>query len=76
MVLLDIPEPPEGESWKYALIGQAVADTPEGKVLIKRLEDQDVYVEVLQGGGYTLQTQPQIPADARIRMNFKEQNKI
>lgn len=73
--MLQIPDPPEGETWKYARVGQAVADTPEGKVLIKRMEDQGITVEILQGGGYDMMTMPQVPPDAKVRSLFKEQEK-
>lgn len=75
MALLDIPQPPEGQEWKYARVGQKVAESPEGKVLIKRMEDQGILVEILQGGGYEMLTQPQVPPDAKVRSLFKEQDK-
>lgn len=66
---LPLPDPPEGHTWKYALVGEALADSPQGRDLISRLEkDYDgIVVEVLIGGGMTLQTQPQCPREAQLR---------
>ena len=57
------------EKWGYALMGQALYDSPQGKDLVKRLEDEHegVIIEVLKGGGMTLQTQPEAPREARLR---------
>lgn len=71
MALLEIPDPPEGEGpWKYALVGDDLSKTDDGKVLIKRLEDAGVTVEILTGGGFAMQLQPQMPPDAKIRRAF------
>ena len=64
---LPLPDPPEGHEWKYALMGEKLADSAQGKDLIARLEDTGVIVEVLIGGGDTLQTQPQVPKEAQLR---------
>jgi len=65
---LPLPDPPEGEGpWKYALVGQALAESIEGKELIERMEKQGILVEVLTGGGYSMQTMVQVPQKARFR---------
>jgi hypothetical protein len=67
-VTLEIPVPPEGEGpWKYALVGQTLADTSDGKDLIERLQTEGVLVEVLIGGDYAAQFQPQVPREAQLR---------
>jgi hypothetical protein len=69
--VIEISDPPTGFTWKFARVGQELADTPEGKNLIQRMENQDIYVEILEGGGYEFLTQPFIPKDAQIRRTFK-----
>jgi len=65
---IELPDPPEGEgSWKYALIGETLAESPEGKELIERMESQDIIVEVLIDGGNVLHTMVQVPREVQLR---------
>lgn len=69
---LPLHAPPEDsghEKWGYALMGQALYDSPQGKDLVKRLESENegILIEVLKGGGQTLQTQPHAPREAKLR---------
>lgn len=44
--VLPIPEPPPGETWRYAVVGTAVAATPEGQDLIERMKAEGIVVIV------------------------------
>lgn len=43
---LPIPEPPPGETWRYAIVGTTVAATPEGQDLIERMRAEGIVVQV------------------------------
>lgn len=73
---LPIPDPPEGHEWKYALLGETLAVSHEGKDLVTRLEAAGIVVEILKGGGYQAQYQPELPRQAQLRAFFPDEGII